>query len=737
MTARMPNEGEQLSLAALMSRLDGVEIPIIQRDYAQGRAEAADIRATFLASLMKALQRGTAHALDLDFVYGSLNRKGPAVLSVLDGQQRLTTLFLLHWYLAMRDGQLGHFQTLFTASNRSKFRYATRASSTEFLNALAVAPLTASDIAAQPAGLSATLTDAHWFFSAWRKDPTVHACLTMLDALHEMFRNEDGLYLRLVSEDEPPITFHFLELTNFGLSDDLYIKMNARGKPLTAFENFKAWLVTRTTTEGAGVDFDSHIDMRWMDFFWRLGRALPVRPTTAAPQDVLFLRFLYLMAFFEACERIDGSLWLPANRARITWISRLRSARDYVSLHEFEDQKAYSRDTLRFTAELLDYFCGSPEAEDLSLLQHCLSGSERHDDLVKLYAVLCVLRSSRGLEDGDALKRTRARWSRVTGNLINNSRIDDLGNVPGAVQGLNSLSEHMLDLYGALSRETKISGLSQDQLKEEFDKAKLISMDASWEPLLQQAERHSYLQGRVGFLITFSCDENHSPNAERFARYAQKTAVLLDHDMLHSKEFLLQRALLSLSDYPVSKGGGRFSFCAPLRDSVRERNENWLLVVVKPVFQELLDRVGDDVQASLRELIRAASESCSDWRKYLLLHPLLIDYCGPTYLVQIDDDAHQTIFLMSKSRMSGYYSELRTRALYLSLKQMEQRNTLPSSFKSVTYEEVYGGLTPSLRINDGRQLKVTFDGEWSCEHNDVRCDMPEELDRLIRQDFVA
>ena len=51
---------------------------------------------------------------------------------------------------------------------------------------------------------------------------------------------EGHLYSRLVDEESPAVTFHLLPLEHFGLSDDLYIKMNARGKPLTAFETFKA-----------------------------------------------------------------------------------------------------------------------------------------------------------------------------------------------------------------------------------------------------------------------------------------------------------------------------------------------------------------------------------------------------------------------------------------------------------------------------------------------------------------
>lgn len=76
-----------------------VEIPIIQRDYAQGRQddETAVIRDRFLGALIAAAT--SDDDMGLDFIYGDV-RSG--VLSPLDGQQRLTTLFLLHWYVASR-----------------------------------------------------------------------------------------------------------------------------------------------------------------------------------------------------------------------------------------------------------------------------------------------------------------------------------------------------------------------------------------------------------------------------------------------------------------------------------------------------------------------------------------------------------------------------------------------------------------------------------------------------------
>ena len=76
-----------------------IEIPPIQRDYAQGRrsAETNRVRERFLDALYKAV---TEKAVTLDFIYGDIK---DGVLIPLDGQQRLTTLFLLYWYAAKKE----------------------------------------------------------------------------------------------------------------------------------------------------------------------------------------------------------------------------------------------------------------------------------------------------------------------------------------------------------------------------------------------------------------------------------------------------------------------------------------------------------------------------------------------------------------------------------------------------------------------------------------------------------
>ncbi|MGH7488133.1 MAG: DUF262 domain-containing protein, partial [bacterium] len=368
------SQGRQHSFATLFSDVDAVEIPIIQRDYAQGREQAEDVRLNFITALHDALIVDGAPPLDLDFVYGSFEADAGKVLSLLDGQQRLTTLFLLHWYIAMREGQLEDFRWRWTRDGRSRFTYATRPSSTEFFSALAGAVFSIPEGSSTERRLSDLLADCNWFFLSWRSDPTVKSCLAMLDAIHEVFRDTREIYPSLVEEERPRITFHFLNLDDFGLSDDLYIKMNARGMPLTPFENFKAWLVGRIAKEPWAARFDADMDKKWMDFFWRLA-SKPGGIADGSASDELFLRFMYVMTFFEACNRLKVAF--AAQKPEIAWIIRLREARGYLPLREFEGRDAFRVNTTQLASAVLDHFCGAATAADAALLERALS--RQHD----------------------------------------------------------------------------------------------------------------------------------------------------------------------------------------------------------------------------------------------------------------------------------------------------------------------------------------------------------------------
>lgn len=234
-------------------QLKKIIIPIIQRDYAQGRSDSdsSRVRARFLKSLHEAVI-GTP--ITLDFVYGDIDENG--VMTPLDGQQRLTTLFLLHWYAAKRAALSSEEYSFL-----NNFSYETRYSARDFCSYL---------IEFTPQfniPISREILDQSWFPLDWKKDSTIAAMMTMLNDIQKTFDDIDDLWEKLKSN---AISFYFLPIKDMGLTDELYIKMNSRGKPLTVFEHFKAEL----EHEIKQVDNEickrimKKIDIDWTDMLW-------------------------------------------------------------------------------------------------------------------------------------------------------------------------------------------------------------------------------------------------------------------------------------------------------------------------------------------------------------------------------------------------------------------------------------------------------------------------------------
>lgn len=700
------SQARQHSFATLFSAVDAVEIPIIQRDYAQGREQSTDVLDAFLSSLRSALQGEDGRALDLDFVYGTFEDDGSKVLSLLDGQQRLTTLFLLHWYLAMCEGKLEDFRARWTKRGRSRFTYATRPSSLEFFDALAHAVVEPpGENSAWSSKLSTVLVDSNWFFLSWRSDPTVKACLTTLDAVASKFGIAKGLYSRLIDEERPPITFHFLDLERFGLTDDLYIKMNARGKPLTPFENFKAWLVGRVASEPWAKDFDLALDQKWMDLFWRLAPKQNSAAVASAVDD-LYLRFMYVMAFFDACIRLERGY--TATRGAVDWLQKLRQARGYIPLKELEVQGAFGASAVQVASVVLDHFCGPASTADIRTLERALAPTSDYADLVRLFSIVAWVNSPAVKSDAPDLEVERSRWDRVMSNLLANHRIDEVYTASTTLRGVQALAPHAGGIYEALSKADAIPGFGMDQAKEEIRKARLIVEDSTREALFIEAEAHPYLQGRIGFLLDFSGSREVPFDRDAFVRYSQRARAVLGEGIRASAEHLLERAMLSIEDYLVERGASKYSFCIADGGTYRERSENWFRVVGRPAFKVLLDGVDGDARSALHALIKAAT--CTDWRRYVIAEPRLIDYCKERL---IHRGVSGDIYLVSRKRLSGYHVELRSYALYCAL-QARSKEVLPGL--GYRYEETYDETQPGLVVQvDAQDLMVGYgSGSWKC-----------------------
>lgn len=253
-----------------------IVVPKIQRDYVQGRENKTveKNREEFVKELIDSLVWNKP--MSLNFVYGTIQNGNEFI--PIDGQQRLTTLFLLHLYVFAKKGNKDEIEVL-----QKKFSYQTRYTTNRFLEKLSEELPEMLNPSDRNNNLTDIIRDSGWYVTPWDNDPNIRSCLVMLQTIHEtcndiLANNNDGIskFFNLLTSVDCPITFMWLQLDkSFGSDNQLYIRMNSRGKQLTDFENFKAELYEKILKSNGDEEkdqiikgFKKNIDGDWYSLFW-------------------------------------------------------------------------------------------------------------------------------------------------------------------------------------------------------------------------------------------------------------------------------------------------------------------------------------------------------------------------------------------------------------------------------------------------------------------------------------
>lgn len=283
--------GEIQTLRSLITKYDELPtyiiIPKIQRDYAQGRVGKESLRKNFLNDLFEVID--TTHSVPrlYDYIYGQLEKPNPDhpesyYFYPVDGQQRLTTMFLLHLYIGKRAGQHTDFLKYFS--------YQTRNSSKLFCEMLCGIE------SKEFADIISYIKDSDRFTSHWNNDPTISSMMRMLEDIHQRFKIKGSLCTQAYFEQcwnnlVKNVQFWMLNLSDLETTDDIYIKMNSRGKGLTPFENFKAELDNLVATKGQEFvegEYTMQIDTTWTNLFWNYrDKSLDLTETDLANTEAL------------------------------------------------------------------------------------------------------------------------------------------------------------------------------------------------------------------------------------------------------------------------------------------------------------------------------------------------------------------------------------------------------------------------------------------------------------------
>lgn len=219
------------NLFALLSRYR-VVIPGIQRHYVQGanNPKAESVRKQFIKEIFTAIEK-KQNEFNLHFIYGPIDTNGEDSFVPVDGQQRLTTLWLIARYAAEKAEPSDRKDLL---SLLSRFTYEDRINAKRFCQALTCED-SRWDITQDP---NPDILCQDWFVDYWKEDETVASMIRMLSTIYEEWnKHQDSITAEDILEAIASKIRFNLKIDAFG--DDIYMKMNARGLQLTQWENFK------------------------------------------------------------------------------------------------------------------------------------------------------------------------------------------------------------------------------------------------------------------------------------------------------------------------------------------------------------------------------------------------------------------------------------------------------------------------------------------------------------------
>ena len=694
--------------SAFINNHKDILIPELQRDYVQGATETVIV--PFIDKLLE-------DDCDLNYIYG-YNENGCFV--PVDGQQRLITLWALYLYLhcSLKPNDL--FEVALSFQSRefaNEFCQRLRNNLGSVLKKLDTSK-----------GLDKEIEDQNWFIHSWSRNMTVVNILNTLRYINKRIKCKDvgNIYNRFYGTSSP-VTFAFLNMDEKnGLDDDIYIKMNGRGRQLSMFENLKSWMDQKVSQMPFAKEWKGYMDNRWTALFWKNRNLTQEHPEEIDDEQLhLFCNLLVLFHVKEpnillkaisdsdfkeelkdfldftdddvSVDIIFNKILSNLTKGKmppLVWLERLNMMPDVFFTFVFDALNTLSAQSLSINDSGL-YF-GGPELDSdtrkkiTRVYELCMTESSFGRTLPLLYSVICYKDSS---------VTSLCDWLRVIRNLILNreekegGKNADLRNAMLCIERFANKAAHenILEyLSGENNTEDKeihlreiqnqLNAFTNLQIREEIRKS---------EPKMREflsdfmtMENMRFFSGRISALFNIIPEES-------FDRANVHSTVTLlkiifsggDNGVtarFDDNQHYFRRILMSYEPYYYGvERRGYWSLCSGLeqwRSYVRGKDAPEALIgfvkeyALKDLSEEkLFSEVKSKVEDISRDYLKHLSDSKSDTFKYHFIHhPGVWDYMN-TQLTIWGDNPFDIVLKKSDSNNSNRM-ELRTYALYLDYK---------------------------------------------------------------------
>lgn len=580
------NQGQKYNFIKIIQE-KSLLIPQIQRDYVQHRTsyKVEKSRSQLIESLINVVT-GETKNINLNFVYGysdfifsesSVN--GPLkrfdCFVPIDGQQRLTTLYLLHLfvYAKAKSDDIDIF--------KNKLFYQTRKTTKIFINKLTeeIPNLIDSN------NVYEATKNSSWYSSAWECDVSVKSCLKVLEEIQNKFEyfNKWNDAIKNLNK----ISFMLLNITELGKPNELYIKMNSRGRQLTPFENFKSdlygYIDENFKDDQAFIsEFKKGLDNDWQENIWKWFENIELSKqyTDELTKEIIHWIIVNRKIIEHKPNKGDidiQKLQLPIEEigtnadCYMIYPTSATPEKYWFSSYNILDSSAEIED-IYYTFKLFSAISEELRKKTFDTILGSINEKGNLSKNINQYTarirLLAITLYARNRASADIDEEDFKKWYRIANNVLNHSEIDTIERFCKACRAMYNLSNNysvtLLDelqklydnpyeadeqlvnkaLYDILKY---FPNIKDEQIKEECYKSTLIT-DTIWNEVIKEAEKHEYFKGEIYFAL-YDCSD---PN-EFKERWLRISDIFADNENdVILKKYFIKNPIVDVFPYSIS-----------------------------------------------------------------------------------------------------------------------------------------------------------------------------------------
>ena len=265
--------GKEYSLADLFGGDTKIIIPDLQRDYCWGNYAVTDRKSSktkelvsdFVKNIVELFEEKSDSSLTMGLIYGYEQPHNH--IQICDGQQRLTTLFLILGYINIKCSGVYDDYIISKQEREDDYephlQYAIRESTLYFLSDLSRKVFIERNTKVTDIKLS------NWYFAEYDNDASIQSMIAALQIIDNVFNSlEFNCFLELGKFVLNNLRVLYYDMENRSRGEETYVIINTTGEPLSPTENIKPILLgnSKLTKEQVQLYSDQWEDRE--EWFW-------------------------------------------------------------------------------------------------------------------------------------------------------------------------------------------------------------------------------------------------------------------------------------------------------------------------------------------------------------------------------------------------------------------------------------------------------------------------------------